>query len=94
MNPLDPHPSLWQRTVSSLLRLVLLAGATVLMIAALLMGLVLASGVVVWALLRGRRPPAVNLRWGRMPGARGFGRLVADEVIDVQAREVSGPKLR
>ena len=86
--------SLWQRTVAALLRIVLLLSATVLMIGAMLIGLVLASGVVLWALLRGRRPGPVNLRWGRMPRAGGFGRPMDGDVVDVQAREVDGPRLR
>lgn len=90
--------SVWQRSVTALLRIVLLLSATVVMIVALLLGLVLATGVVLWALLRGRRPGPVNLRWGRMPRAGGFGRQsdgdMAGEVVDVQAREVQGPPLR
>jgi hypothetical protein len=89
-----PNPSLWQRTVFAVIRTVLLVSATLLMLGALLFGVMLASGVVLWALLRGRRPGPVNIRWGRMPGARGFGRPAAGEVVDVQAREVSDPKLR
>jgi hypothetical protein len=89
-----PKLSLWQRTVSALLRTALLVGVTLLMLGALLLGLLLASGVVLWTLLRGRRPGAVNLRWGRMPGAHGFGRPPSGEVVDVQAREVQGPTLR
>jgi hypothetical protein len=89
-----PNPSLWQRTVSAAIRTVLLVSATLLMLGALLLGLLLASGVVLWALLRGRRPGPVNIRWGRMPGARGFGRPPVGEVVDVQAREVSDPRLR
>jgi hypothetical protein len=89
-------PSLWRRTVAAFLRIVLLLGATLLMIVALLLGLVLATGVVLWALLRGRRPGPVNLRWGSsMPRPRGFGRAPPrGEVVDVQAREVDGPTLR
>jgi hypothetical protein len=89
-----PTPSLWQRIVSALLRTVLLVSATLLMLGTLLLGLLLASGVVLWAVLRGRRPGPVHLRWGRMPGARGFGRSPSGEVVDVQAREVQGPTLR
>ena len=87
------NPSLWQRTVAALLGTVLALGALVFMICALLIGLVLASGIVLWALLRGRRPGPVNLRWGRMPRGGGFGRPTDGEVVDVQAREVVGPRL-
>ena len=91
----SPNPSLWQRTVSALPRVVLLISATALMIGAMLLGLVLASGVGLWALLRGRRPGPVNLRWGHMPRARGFAQgPPRGEVVDVQAREVDGPTLR
>jgi hypothetical protein len=91
----SPNPSLWQRTVSASLRIVLLISAMVLMIGAMLLGLVLASGVLLWALLRGRRPGPVNLRWGHMPRPRGFGQAPPrGEVVDVQAREVDGPTLR
>lgn len=74
-------------------RLVLLFSATVALIGALLLGLVLTVGIVLWALLRGRRPGPVNLRWGYVPRARGFGRPMRDGVVDVQAREVPGPPL-
>ena len=77
-----------------MIRAVLLIGATLLMLGALLLGLLLAGGVVLWALLRGRRPGPVNIRWGRMPGTRGFGRPPVGEVVDVQARDVSDAKLR
>lgn len=86
--------SLPQRLLSALLRFALIIGGTILMIGALLLGLVLASGVVLWALLRGRRPGPVNLRWGGMPRPRGFGPRTTGEVVDVQAREVDGPTLR
>lgn len=90
----NSNPSVWQRSVSAVMRAVLLVSAALLMLGALVLGLLLGSGVVLWALLRGRRPGPVNIRWGRMPGARGFGRPPAGEVVDVQAREVSDPTLR
>jgi len=86
--------SVWRRGTTSLLRIVLLVGATLLMIGALLLGLVLATGVVLWALLRGRRPGPVNLRWGRMPRAGAFYRQSDADVVDVQVREVQGPPQR
>jgi hypothetical protein len=85
---------LWQRTLSALLRTALVLGATLLMLAALLLALLLGSGVLLWALLRGRRPQLSHVRWGRMPGARTFDPPGAGEVVDVQAREVPGPTLR
>ncbi len=88
------NSSVWQRGATALLRIVLLLGATLLMIGALLLGLVLATGVVLWALLRGRRPGPVNLRWGRMPRAGAFYRQSSADVVDVQVREVQGPPQR
>ena len=94
--PTPNPPSLLQRMLSAVLGFALLVGGTLLMLGALLLGLVLASGVVLWALLRGRRPGPVNLHWGRMPRPRGFGPRAPGQgdVVDVQAREVDGPKLR
>lgn len=84
--------SLPQRLLSAVLSAVLVVGGMLLMLVALVMGLVLAGGVVLWALLRGRRPGPVNLRWGYMPRPPGFGprpaRPGAADVVDVQAREV------
>lgn len=88
-------PSRLQRVLAAVLRPLLVIGGMLLMLGALLLGLVLATGVVLWALLRGRRPGPVNLRWGRMPRGRGFGPAPGHgEVVDVQAREVDGPSLR
>ncbi len=99
---MDPHsaspfnpPSRLRRMLAAVLRPLLVIGGMLLMLIALLLGLVLATGVVLWALLRGRRPGPVNLRWGRMPRPRGFGPAPPrGEVVDVQAREVDGPTLR
>ena len=56
-----------------------------------MVALVLASGVLLWALLRGRRPEPVNLRWSTVPRPPGFARRASGavvEVVDVQVREV------
>ena len=76
-------PSAMQRALGMLARTVLWIAALLLMFTALLLGLLLAGGVVLWALLRGRRPGPVNLRWGAMPRPRGFGQRPAGEVVDV-----------
>lgn len=86
-------PSLLQRVLAPIVRFVLVLGGMLLMAGALLLGMVVATGVVIWALLRGRRPGTVNLRWGTMPRPRGFGRPASGEVVDVQAREVDSPRL-
>jgi hypothetical protein len=93
-SPSNP-PSRLQRLLAAVLRPLLVIFGMLLMLGALLLGLVLATGVVLWALLRGRRPGPVNLRWGHMSRPRGFGRAPPrGEVVDVQAREVDGPTLR
>lgn len=86
-------PSLLQRLLGALLSFLLVVGGMLLMVAALLFGLLLAGGVVLWSLLRGRRPAPVNLRWAAMPRPPGFGRRTG-EVVDVQAREVDSPTAR
>ena len=98
---LSPSPAAsWpRRLLASVLRTVLLVGGMLLMLGALLLGLVLASGVVLWALLRGRRPAPVNLRWGMMPRPPGFGmrpaRSAGGEVVDAKVvREAEAPPQR
>lgn len=89
LQPVSPGPL--QRALSTLLRLALVLGGMLLMLGALLVALAIAAGVVLWALLRGRRPEPANLRWSTMPRPPGFGRHPAGEVVDVQVREVDGP---
>lgn len=84
-------PGPLQRLLSGVLRVAVVIGGLLLMFGALLLALVLASGVLLWALLRGRRPEPVNLRWSTMPRPPGFGRRPPGEVVDVQARELDGP---
>jgi len=67
--------------------------AMLIVVGALMLGLVFASGSVLWALLRGRRPGLVNLRWGAARGARAPWRPPAGDVVDVLAREVKQPPL-
>jgi hypothetical protein len=81
-------PSTLRRLGASLLRVLFVLGAMLLMLGALVLGIVAATGIALWALLRGRRPGPVNLRWGPMPRPPGFRRHPPAEVVDVQAREV------
>lgn len=76
------------RVATAVLRAGLALFAMLLMIGALVLGIAVAAGVVVWALLRGRRPGPVNLRWGtgRMP--RPGAHRPAGEVVDVASREI------
>lgn len=63
----------------------------VLMVGALLLGLLVAAGALLWALLRGRRPAPVRFEWKRGTARAwrpGSGRPPSDEVVDIEAREV------
>lgn len=58
---------------------------------AMLLAVVVALAVLVWALLRGRRPVTVRTVWRQAAARRPFGRSASRpgaEVVDVQAREV------
>lgn len=76
--------------MSALLRLVLVAVGLVFGLMALLAGMVLAFWLIVWSLLRGRKP---QVRRFRMKPSQPFGgmgsrRAPAGDVVDVEAREV------
>lgn len=64
----------------------------VLVIGALLLGLVVAAAAAIWSLLRGRRPALVRFEWRRAT-ARAWrpasGRPPSDEVVDIEAREIT-----
>lgn len=64
----------------------------VLMVGALLLGLLIAAGALIWALLRGRRPAPVRFEWKRAT-ARAWrpasGRPPSDEVVDIEVREIT-----
>jgi hypothetical protein len=75
-----------KRLLRTLLKLVLLAVGAVLGLLALAFGLLLTAGLVLWALVRGRKPVQVQtFRWRGMPRP---GATPAGEVVDVEAREV------
>jgi choline-glycine betaine transporter len=65
-----------------------------LVIGVLTLGMLIVAGFVLQALLRGRRPGAVDLRWATAPIARARQRAPVGEVVDVQAREVDRPPRR
>lgn len=80
-----------RRVASAALKLVLLLAGLVFMLTALVAASVLATGLLAWALLRGRRPaPGVfqayyqRARKRQRPGSEPL-------VVDVEAVEVPGP---
>ena len=89
-----------QTLMQFLLRAVLAIGALFLLLFTLVVGTLLAIVVVSWALLRGRRPGKVQFRWqgmGRPPGRTAgapFHRPRADDVVDIEARELPEGKPR
>lgn len=79
--------------ISFALRLVLAVATVVLVLALLAVALVSALGLLLWSLLRGRRPTLDMSAFARARQFRagaGFGRgpRASGEVVDVQAREV------
>ena len=75
--------------VTGVARVLLLALGALAALAAMAMGLLLAGGLVAWALLRGRKPVlrAQAFRWrGTSPRGRSAPPL---DVVDIDAREVS-----
>ncbi len=79
-----------------MVRFVLTALGLVFLASLLVAGLLAASGLTVWALLRGRRPPPIRFhRFSRPgwttpgPGARSNAKRSDDRgVVDVEAREI------
>ncbi|MDO9094961.1 MAG: hypothetical protein Q8R98_23965 [Rubrivivax sp.] len=82
--------------VGTVLRVVLAVAAFLLMLGALLVGALLALGLVAWALLRGRRPAVgvfkSTLHRARRPmgpmGSSSWQGRSPGQVIDVEVREV------
>jgi hypothetical protein len=74
----------------ALLGLALFAGT-------LMLAVILGLGVLIWALLRGRRPVATTGVWQRAAARRPFGGKAMGtprqqgEVVDVEVREVASP---
>lgn len=85
--PSEPASGL-QRMLNLLLRMGAGLVAFVLMLAALLLGLVLALGVITWAVLRGRRPAMGLFRSSYRRARNGASAGDPSQVVDVEAREV------
>lgn len=93
-NPRDEppaRPGRLQRVLHTLLAVgIALIGFTV-MLAALVMGTVLALGLVVWALIRGRKPAAGVFRSTYQRARERQSNMRRAEVVDVEVREVVEP---
>jgi hypothetical protein len=70
-----------------LLRLLLAVASVIFMISALIVGAVLGTALIIWALLRGRRP-APGLFEAQVHRARRRGAFRPAEVVDIEVREV------
>ena len=95
-------PTMLQTLMNTLLRTLLAIGGVLLLLISVVVGTVLAAALVVWALMRGRRPANVRFRWqgggrpfgGQHGGPSGapsdtpFGRRPPGEVVDVEVREL------
>lgn len=96
LSPLSAPPGASPLTRAGLavLRVLLAVFGLLLMLGAVVVGIFAAAGLVVWTLVRGRRPGPVNLRWrtAGMPGTAR--RQPPGEVVDIEAREVAEPPAR
>jgi Flp pilus assembly protein TadB len=86
-------PTFLSRVVSVLLRLVLVGVGLVFGLMALLAGLVLAFWLIVWSVLRGRKPTVQRFRMNPSQPFGGMGagmrrKAPAGDVVDIEAREV------
>ncbi|MGY4829849.1 hypothetical protein ACVNIS_14870 [Sphaerotilaceae bacterium SBD11-9] len=77
-----------QRIFSFLLRLVLLAMGLVFAASLLVAGVVFSLVLVVWSLLRGKRPRVVRFRVDPRSPFGGMRTEPRGEVVDIEAREV------
>lgn len=73
-----------------LLRLLLAVASLIFMISALIAGAILGTVLIVWALLRGKRP-APGLFEAQAHRARRRAAFRPGEVVDIEAREVHEP---
>jgi hypothetical protein len=92
---LDPSANTLGSVVSAIARFVVALVGALLMVGALLFGLLVGLTLMLFALLRGRRPRGVQFAWrkGDWPGRAGRWReartVESGEVVDIEAREVA-----
>lgn len=89
-SPLGKLPRTVSRLLAVLIGLALAVAGLLFMVGALVVGLLAAAGLTLWALLRGRRPVAMGFRWGG-PGFRRPPPPASGEVVDVEMRELPEP---
>jgi hypothetical protein len=95
MNPQRGAPSAWSLAaiVGAIVRFAVALAGAVLMIGALFIGLLLGLSLLVFALLRGRRPQGVRFMWrkGEWPGRphSGSASVGHGEVVDIDARVIA-----
>lgn len=81
-----------RRLFAFLFRLVAIVLGTVFAVGLLLLGLALTLTLVMWSLLRGRRPQVRRFKVDPRRPFGGFARRgAAADVVDVEAREVGEP---
>ncbi len=90
----SPAQGVFARLATGVVRVLLLAAGAVAALFAMLLGLVLATGLLGWALLRGRKPVVRQAfvwpgRAARVPPG-----AAAADVVDIEAREVPEPAPR
>lgn len=76
------------RALGSVARAAIVLFGMLLALGALMLGMALAAGVLLWALLRGRRPAPVSMRWRHAPVAPRTRNVPSGEVVDAEVREV------
>lgn len=82
-----------RRGASLALRAALALTAMLVALLVLLTGVLVGGGLLIWALLRGRRPSFVHFRArAGQPGAASREVRARRDVIDAQAREISPEK--
>ena len=85
----SPHPpSAMGRALGSLARAAIVLFGMLLTLGALMLGMALAAGVLLWALLRGRRPGSVSMRWRNTAMTPRPRSAPSGEVVDAQVREI------
>lgn len=84
-------PTALQSVAHTLMRVLVVVAGAVLAMLALALGLLLGLALMLWALLRGRKPVRMQaFRWQGMP--RPGRKPPAGEVVDIEAHEVrEGP---